>query len=107
MPKTGRRQKRIDRFLEKFEYKADINPADLAPVFLPAPREQIKRGYRQKGNDECGCGSGNKYKFCHRELEKATPRWSHSKDCVVVYSPYEDKWVTQKDLDDYIKKYDL
>lgn len=103
----GKRQARIERFLEQFHGLApeELDMAKLEPVLIPSSVTQLKRGYRTKSNDECHCGSGKKFKHCHKALEKMTPRLDEDGK-VVVYNPYTDKWVSVLELDTYIKQFD-
>ena len=98
--KVGKRQRRINRQLAPLSYSS--NPADwesaAQPVFIAELKGQLKRGYKAKRNGECPCGSGNKYKNCHRQLENATPRWNWDDNETVVFDPEQNKWISYNDL---------
>ncbi len=106
--KIGRRQKRINKFLAQFDSVSvdAINPNDVAAVLNPAYGYQLKRGYRQKRNAECYCGSGKKFKHCHSALERATPRLNDDNE-VVIYNLHAKKWMTPLDVEVYIKENNL
>jgi uncharacterized protein YecA (UPF0149 family) len=78
---AGKRQRRIDRFIESqmdmFNSSEQFNIQKVQPILNPPLFGQLRRGIRPKRNNDCPCGSGKKFKHCHKEYEAETQRLTY------------------------------
>jgi hypothetical protein len=94
---VGNRQKRINRLINDGNLSsnpADLDNVKLIPSYVVGRYEQIKRGFRLKTNGECPCGSGKKFKKCHKQLEEVTPRWDFENERTVIFDPEQNRWIS-------------
>lgn len=97
MPKVGKRQARINRLVE-YVTSSQSSPENrlsaTTPIYNPPNKEQIRRGYKNKRNNQCPCGSGLKYKNCHKEDEKETVRISYDElRPFQAFNPETGEWI--------------
>jgi hypothetical protein len=56
--------------LDKMPVKRSMTPTDFASLDRPHRPQSVSSGRRLGRNDPCWCGSGKKYKHCHRRSDR-------------------------------------